>query len=321
MPGGFAQNTRQHVIVLPTQTKPSGGGSTTTVPLPTSGILSAMYLEISVTVSGTLSAQNGDGFSAAIGRVRVTNNSNTDIINLTCAGYHWALKYFIDSYAPFVGAGGRTAVTATTADISMWLPIAVNIRDPLGLLLLSSRETTYNLNIDWATDTTLATGATVSATCIPHLIVFDVPTNKQDYPDFTYLHIIAEEQDTVGSAMDFVKDVQRGGEYLQLFHRFGTGVSPADNWSRAILRTNQVFNIYDLRPHFLDAVHLGLHNGVARNLGLIFYDLVGSSGLHGYGNFRDPLDSKKLTDFQSIVTTTTSGTLYTLRRMIVKAAG
>lgn len=320
MAGGFALNTRQHVTVQPTQTRPTGGG-TTSLPLPTSGILAAMYLETSITVSGSLSNQHADGASAAISRVRLTNNSNTDIVNISCAGYHYALKYFLDDFSAFVGAGGRTAITATTFDISMYIPIAINMRDPLGLLLLANRETTYTLNIDWLADASVATGATVTGTCIPHLVTFDVPLDPKDYPDFSYLHILAEEQDTIGATGDYPKQLQRGGEYLQIFHLFGSAASgAADNWSKSVLRTNQVFQIYDLRPHFLDAMHLGLHNNVARNAGLIFYDMLGSTGLGAFGNFRDPIDSSKLTNFESVITATATGTLRTLRRMIVKAA-
>jgi hypothetical protein len=58
-------------------------------------------------------------------------------------------------------------------------------------------------------------------------------------------------------------------------------------------------------------------HGRARILGVIPFDLVGSSGLGNFGSVRDVLYSQLITDLDSVINFAAAGTLYTIRRQLV----
>src|SRR5579859_3807529 len=91
MAGGFVANTRRKIILLPTQTRPTGGG-TTSINLPKTGLLASINLAIRGSISGTLSAPNALGFASILNRVRLTLNSGIDIFNVSGAGFHYLLR-------------------------------------------------------------------------------------------------------------------------------------------------------------------------------------------------------------------------------------
>lgn len=315
----FETATRQKWVPLSTMTKPTGGGLTT-IDLPRSGILGRIYLAISGTIAGTLSNPNQFGMSSVLNRVKLTLNSGVDQFNVSGAGYHWLLRDVIDLFPDQnPQSNGRNVVTATTFNLDMVIPVAINLRDPYGYLLLQNDQTLATLSIDWASDATVATGATVTATAIPTLQLFEVPAKKQDYPPFNLLHQVYEDSQTLSGAGDVTYLVPRGNTLVGIYHL----TIPA--WTRAILRAQQSITIEDWTP----ALHLVKSNSVfGRDLTLtggaitgtnkrIFYDFLGTDGLGAYGSLRDPIQSARLTDLASVVSVAAGGSFVTIRRQMI----
>jgi len=316
--GNFDANTRRMINVLPVMTKPSGGG-TTSLQLPKSGLLSALRLMITGTASGTISAPHAGGFASVVKRVRVSTNTGVDIINVSGIGYHYLLRNFLNDYRDPADASNnaRSAVSATTFDISMLLPIALNNRDATGLFLLQNEATQVTLSIDWETDATVGTGATIAATCKPFIEFFTVPTRPEDRPPLTLLHQIIEETRTVSGAGQVTYDFPRGAIYLQALLGAGVAQSPSDTWSAASLRIQQaVYLVNSVTPAYFDNEYRETHLA-DRLLGTISFDFIGSSGLGCYGKLRDAIDSSQLTDFAALITATGATTLYAIRRQLV----
>jgi hypothetical protein len=252
-------------------------------------------------------------------RVRVVANSGLDIFNVSGAGYHYLLREALESeYVDPVGqSNARSAVSATTFNLDMIIPIAVNMRDPSGLIMLQNEQTILNLYIDWLADASVATGATVSLTTGDLFMeIFTVPPDSQDWPNINIIHQCLEDQQAVAAAGDFPYVWPRGNTYMQMFHGFGIGAAGADNFTRLALRVNQSDYLQSTPPTYLDVEHR-LYRGRARPAGAMIFDFAGSSGLGCYALARDLVNSALVTDLASVITTTAGGTLFTVRRQLL----
>lgn len=328
----FNQMTRM-VTTFPgnTMTKPTGGG-TTSWQLPAAGILKGIWLRITGSIAGSLSAPNAFGLSSVVSRVRLIPNIGNVIIDMSGQMYHWCLRDSMDEYYNLhhfvaAGHGGRDPVNPSTFDVSMFLPLMLNQREPVGLWMLQNSQSILTLQIDWTPDGTVATGATVSATAVPTLELLNVPDDYGDgsqyRPLFQRIHTIIEEQESIGATGDYTKSINKLGTYLQIYHAINHGVAGADPFTHARLRLNQTNWLDDRYPDYLDANYSRNHPGQRRPPGTIQYDFMEQSGLASYSNQRDTLNSVPLTNLDSIITLATTATvpatLYTLRRAVYLA--
>lgn len=321
MAGGFVFNTRRFQVQLADITKPSGGGLTL-VNIPRVGLLSAIYLAIRGSIAGTLTNLNPLGKACVVNNVRLTVNAGTDVFNISGAGYHYLLREALDSeYIDIVSqSDARTAVATGPFNLDMIIPVAVNPRDSIGLILLQNEQTQLTLQIDWLADSSVATGATVTATATPYLELFTVPADVQDLPRLDLLHQILEDKQTIPAAGDYTYEIPRANVYLQLLH--GVGLSAAgttDLWSSYKLRVNQAQYLFSADPKFWD-MEVRRWRGRARIPSTIPVDLMAPSGLGNYGVARDLFNSALVTDVSSVITATQGATLTTVRRQIVPLA-
>lgn len=320
MAGGFAVNTRRKVLPLSGAiTRPVGGGTFGPLTLPKTGLLARIYLCLRGTVAGTLTTPNALGFAAIISRMRVQANSGIDIFNVSGAGYHYLLRNSLESeyIDPVSQSTATTAVTATTFNMDAVIPIALNMRDPTGLIMLQNEQTIVNLFIDWLADASVASGATVSLTTgDAYLEVFTVPPDPKDWPPLNVIHQCLEDQQQIAAAGDFPYYWPRGNTYVGVYHGAGIGAAGSDTFSRFAVRVNQSDYLQNTPNDFLDA-EFRLQKGRARPLGGVFVDLLATSGLGCYGLARDMFNSALVTDLASVITATGAVTLYTVRRQLV----
>lgn len=319
----FDTNTRLKYIRMPSMARPAGGG-TTQVDLPRSGILQKIYLNITGTIGGTVGAVNANGFCSIIKRVRLTLNSGVDLFNISGPGYHYLLREQNDVYSdPVPQSNGRVAITAIATNLDMVLPVAINSKDPIGLVMLQNEQTLATLVVEWEADATVtATGTFTSFQVTPMLAVFEVPNNVKDWPPLNILHTCIEDTQAIPGATDYTYNWPRGNTYLSVNHFLSTVA-----WTRAQLRVQQSIYLADVTP----GLHTILANSqtVGRDLTLaspsvitgndkrIFWDFSGSDGLGMFGTVRDVVDSSRLTDIASIITVGGAATLLTQRRQLI----
>jgi len=316
MAGKFMQYTRRKLIPLAAQTK--GTSNPLVFDIPKTGILTGIYLKITGAVAGTLSAPNALGMASIVRRVAVVANSGIDLYNLTGGQYHYLLRNMLESGIDVVpNATARAAVTATTFDVSMWLPISLNARDPLGYFLLQNEETLLQIQVEFETDSVVATGATVTATVTPMMEILTVPPDPQDWPPLnTIQQILGESQVITATSGDISYRWPRGNTYAQIIHGYGVGATPADSWTEVKWRLAQSENIYRYTPGLLD-LEFGRFRGYVRPLGVISLDLLSSSGLGNYGSTRDLFHSALVTEVETVLTISAAATLNTVRRQLV----
>jgi len=321
MAGGFAVNTRRKVLPLTGAiTRPAGGGTFGPLTLPKTGLLARIYLALRGTVAGTVTTPNGLGMACIISRMRIQANSGIDIFNVSGAGYHYLLRNSLESeYIDPVGqSNGTVAVSATTFNLDAVIPIALNMRDPTGLIMLQNEQTIVNLFIDWLADGSVTTGgATTSLTTgDAFLEVFTVPPDPKDWPPLNVIHQCLEDQQQIAAAGDFPYYWPRGNTYVGVYHGAGIGAAGSDTFNKFAVRVNQSDYLQSTPVDFLD-VEYRLQKGRARPAGGVFVDLLATSGLGCYGLARDMFNSALVTDLASVITATGAVTLFTVRRQLV----
>lgn len=316
----FEQSTRRKLLPL------SSAAKGTTNPLvweiPKTGLLAGIYLSITGSISGTLSAPNALGKASIVRTVKLVANSGIDLINLTGAMYHYLLRNNIDDYRdPVPGSDARSAVATGAFDVSMFLPIAYNAREAIGLIMLQNEQTQLTLSVEFETDSVVATGATVTATVVPYIELFTVPVNPKDWPSLTTVQQIVGDSRVVAGAGDVSYRWPRGNTYICVDHGLGIGASPADGWTFAKVQLNQSDVIWGPLPPAGVTLEYNRMHPATRLVGTIPIDLAGTSGLGMFGSARDLLYSAAVTELETVITASGAGTLYTLRRQLVQLPG
>lgn len=315
----FDRSTRYTLVKQAPITRPVSGGLSPDYQIPSNGLLGGLLLQIRGTIGGTVGAVNALGMASIIKRITLRLNSGTVVWSVTGPNYHYLYRDFIDLYAVDVVAqsNARDAVTATAAVLDMVIPLQVNQGLPIGLLLLQNRQTTLTLSVEWEADVTVtATGTFTNFAVTPFLIVYSVPPNPLSLPTLQYVHQVVDESRVMSGAGDFIYDIPRANTYLLLAHGAGIGATGADSWTTARLRVNQTSYIFDHTPQSMDMMFYWTH-GRARELGMVFFDFAGTSGLGKYGTGRDFYDSNRTTDFQSVIAVSGAVTVQTVREQLV----
>lgn len=313
----FFDNTRLVHSRLEVKSKPTGGG-VVSWNLPKVGYLASIWLRISATISGTLSNHNPLGLASIIRNVRLTTNAAIDIINISGAGYSYLLDEMQET-GLFRGTGqndGRSAVAAGTFNLDMVLPVSVNMGNPLGVLLLQNEQTNVTLSIDFEADTTVATGATVTATVEPIIWYYTVPSDPRDLPRTDVLHTIIEESKPVSSAGTETVVLPRGYTYKAIAFGYGIGAAGTDKFTRVQLRVGQNQFPYDYSPAILDMQHY-LLKGRARPAGAVFFDFQSMTGQGTYGHPRDLFNSAVVTDLAVLIDANAADTLRFVRDQLI----
>jgi hypothetical protein len=315
----WPMNTRIKKNPLESQATTSTTGATLRWDVPKTGILAALMLVITGTLTGTPSTPVATGMAALISRVRLVANSGINLIDVSGIGYHYLLRDMLEhNVDPVPQASARNAGESGVLDLSMFFPIALNSRDPIGLIMLQNEDTQLTLEVEVAALTAVANDFSASSITIqPVLDVFTVPVDPKDHPPFDFAHTITEESQVVAAAGEARWAWPRGNIYAQVIHGLGVGSSGADGFTFYSLLVNQTDYIYrNVSAAFLTR-EFSRFRGRTRLGGVIPVDFLSQSGLGNYGAARDLLDSRQLTDINSVITASSAGTLRTVKRQLV----
>lgn len=321
---GLWDKTRLKYVPLALQTKPTGGG-TTVVQLPPTGLLRGVYLRITVVETGTPDAANALGICSAIRQVRLRTNGATDIFQCSGAGYIYGVNEILNTGKQVVMTTtqnqGASAVAAGTFELDMYVPVAMNWRDPIGIFLLQNREINVNLEIEWEADTTVTGGATatLTGTCQPIMEFYTVPDDPKLYlPYLNVVHQFTEESQVVSGAGDFTYNPVTGNVYLAVLYGAYWAQSAADSWNRF----QEVVGASDRWRDFTVLVDNAVHSmefGRARRAGTVFRSFMASAGLGLLSETdRDMFDTLGITNFQHVITMTGAGTVRIVKEQLIR---
>jgi hypothetical protein len=317
----FISSTRFKIIPLEQKSKPTGGGKTS-ISFPKTGILACIFLDLDVTITGTLSAPNALGLASIVRRIKVSVNSGHDLVDISGAGFHYLVRESIgDNRDHLSWVSARAAVTTVSAGtkISCIIPISMNMREELGLVMLQNEATLVTMEVDYEADATVATGATVVVTQKTSLGVFELPNQRESWPQFNTLHQLLEEQQTIAATGSFDHIVPRGATLAGLYY-----LCPAYTNAQLLMQQSNNVEVLDsdiARLRF-DLTHgrnldFSLAGSTVTNRRVIF-DFAGSDEFGQIGTIRDFVDTNRLTDIRTRFTFSATGTLFAVRRQLLR---
>lgn len=341
MAGGFGANTRRKIVQLADISPSTSAASITQINLPKTGLLGRIWLAVRGTLGSGASPTNSLGWSSVINRFRVNANSGIDIYNLSGASNSYMLGYCMESEYFNLQTQNQGVINAsnTSFNLDTVIPVALNMRDPLGLIMLQNEQTVLSLTADIAAPTVPfgASGVYSAFTITPYLELFTVPVDPNDWPPLNVVHQCLEDTQTVSGSGNYTYYWPRGNVYLQVLHGLGlasgtNGPGTSDGFAAhpntaVSWRVNQSDYIEQVSQRYLDMEFRALHGNGALLLtstpvtgrpgGTIWLDLLGTSGLGNYGQSRDLFNSALVTDVATVINASGAGTLYTVRRQIV----
>lgn len=314
-PALFNLNTRRKSLIWEDIVRPTGGGI---VPrsLPKSGLLAGIVLAIRGTItSGGLSALNALGKASIIKRVRVAINGGLVVVDISGPGYHYLLRPHHDfGFDPHPQSDARSAVATGAFNLDMYIPLAYNLRDPIGLLMLQSDANQVQLTIEFEADANIATGiTTLTCTVRPVPIYMAMPESEANLPPLNIFHQLLEESEAISAATTKNYVWPKGGTVIQMLHGAGMGVAGSDICTAYNVRAGQSDYIHRSDLQYFDVME-GVTTGHTRLAGTVPFDMAGTSGLGVYDLLRDPVDTTDTSDITSEITLSGATTLYSLRR-------
>lgn len=317
----FAQATRQNYQMLPEQTA-NQGATTLQFSLPKSRLLAKIMIDIEATVKITHASEvsvPADDFTPYKLLRRVSLDLNNGFSPYVIGGKELAIYNCMRMNPEIVfpqasnerGYCYMPALEASTGGqenkmkFTVELPVTLNDRDPVGLILLQSSSTNVTLSVDIANGGDLvdnAAGYTVDITQLkvrPMLATFSLPAVTDAFPDLSVLKLVSSRTDMfTGSGQNVIK-LATGTIYrklaLYVMDENGEPFEDEDFLSNIEL----VFNQADI-PYSINAKNLAhineSHYGYALPKGVYVFDFS-YNGLPNLGGTRDYIDSENLTEF------------------------
>lgn len=186
------------------------------------------------------------------------------------------------------------------------LPVTLNERDFVGILMLQSEQLTAHLRLDIGSGADMfekvPTGYTIDLVSVeaqPTLETFSIPADVNARPDISMLKICNDRHETLTSAGDQIVKLTCNQIYrkLALYITDEDGKPVTDDWftSNIQLIFNEVDCNYNINAEFLRAKN-AYDLGHAIPDGVFIFDFS-NQGMPNFGNSRDFIDSKGLTEF------------------------
>jgi hypothetical protein len=316
----FAQTTRQYKQMLPSL----AGAELSTIQfkLPNARLVSTVRLMVEAVVNvkhATNTTYTPEPFAPFNLLRRVSVDLNNGFSPFSLAGrdlyFYNLIRHNSTIYQrQSIGRGkvvqGLTASAAgadNTVRFIVDLPLTLNQRDPIGLILLQNQEVSVNITIDIDQATKIldsVEGYTVALKTLnvtPFTETFSVPASPNAFPDLSVLKLVQSKKDPIAGAGLKTIDLPTGTTYrkLLLFIEDANGVGVADTSisGNIDLIFNQADIPYSISPKLL-AVENQEQYGQTLPAGLYVFDFT-DQGFVNYGGSRDYIDTEKLTMFQA----------------------
>lgn len=315
----FGQATRQTIQTMPTQ-QVTAENSSVQFLLPKTRLLSKIMLEVEAVATlkaGSNVAITKDIFSPYQILRRVSLDLNNGFSPFIVPGRD-LLLYNVNRLNPDILFNGPSTRgmnyvenAATTAGqdqkikFMVELPITLNDRDPVGLILLQNPETQVTLTLDIETLSKAykpKAGETVtfkSMQITPVLETFTIPPSANATPDISVLKLVQSKADIfAGNGQNIVK-LNVGTIYrklvLYLEDNDGTPLKDSDFSGQLELVFNQADIPLSIKPSVLSARNTS-QLGYALPDGVYIFDFS-NQGLPNMGGSRDYVDTERLTEF------------------------
>ncbi|PED82315.1 cytoplasmic protein [Bacillus pseudomycoides] len=316
----FGIATRQNYQMLPAAAV-SGENTMVQFTLPKARLLSKIYLNVEAiaTLKSKGTAIQTHDFSPYSILRRVSLDLNNGFIPYMLGGrelyLYNALRLNPDVLLP--GKTDRcmnyieTAATAEGKDakikFTLELPIALNQRDPMGLVLLQTADSAVTLTVDVETlakaySLNTSNGDEVlfkSMKITPMLETFTIPPIPAAFPDISTLKIVSSKAETFSGNGQNIVSLSTGMVYRKFMLLFedkdGNPLSDEDFQSNLEIVFNQADIPYSVKASVLSHIN---HSQLGYTLpkGVYAFDLT-NQGIPNLGGSRDFIDTENLNEF------------------------
>lgn len=315
----FGAATRQHVQMLGMQ-EVSGGAQTLSFRVPKARIMQGVKLLVNGCVavsgsgSGTYAVKPLDPYRAIR---RLSIDFNNGFMPVVCSGEEMALVNMLYPNPEMIVAGEKG--TLATVDSKNWslsngtehnfsfmldVPLTINYRDPVGLVLAQNAETNIDITIDIDTVAnmiTLPEGVTADfkfIKVIPAIMSYSIPADTRAMPDMSVLKIVDSRKEQFSAGQNYIK-LPVGMIYRKLIFKFenedGSPFDLADINSNIELVLNTADIPYSINPQMLKAMNT-MQSGMEYPDGCLYFSFD-FQGINGYGGSRDYIDAERITEF------------------------
>ena len=297
----------------------SGGAQTLSFRVPKARIMQGVKLLVEGSVKF-----NGDGSSVYAPRPldpyrairRLSIDFNNGFMPVVCSGEEMALVNMLYPNPEMIVAaeGGTLATTAkewkvekdVENDFSFMLdvPLTINYRDPVGLVLAQNAETNIDITIDIDTVANMIVvpnGFTADFSYIkitPAIMSYSIPSDTRAMPDMSVLKIVDSRKEQFSVGQNYIK-LPVGMIYRKLIFKFenedGTPFEINDINSNIELVLNTADIPYSINPKMLKHMNT-LQSGMEYPEGCLYFSFD-FQGINGYGGSRDYIDAERITEF------------------------
>lgn len=334
----FNQLTRQHIQALPA--KAWTEGSTISFELPKARLLSKIKLLVKGTITVTHSSETvfvpvANAPFPLVKKIEVNLNngfspfviSGVNAYFMNLLGVNGSMVSPVIDTATVTNASraknvlGKTASSGGTANrvqMLLDLPLTLNDRDPAGLIMLQAPDVLVTVNVTMGSILTdlfsVTTGMTVAlsdATIQPIIETFSIPAPIEARPDLSILKLVQSRTETIAAAGTKVISLPAGNMYRKLIvwlKDASGGEADADLSTDFSLKLNTADQPYKI-PHRVLAAMNAEDYGVVLPAGVFVFDFSKNTGIPGYGNARDYIDTAQLTQFDLDFTAAAAGSI------------
>lgn len=326
----FGAATRQHFQMLGQQ-EVTGGAQTVTFRVPKARIMQSVKLMVEGTIN-TKGAAAVDLGKLDIYKVlrRVSIDFNNGFNPVVVSGEEMALVNMLyPNPGMILPAADDTTLCKCPAQLAatsggsdtafafmLDLPLSINYRDPVGLVLAQNAETNIDVYADIANPNAVI-NAKAGYTCeygslkiTPMVTSFSIPSDSRAFPDMSVLKIVDSRNEAFTAGMSYIK-LPVGMIYRKLILKFentdGTPMNIDDITSNIELVLNTADVPYSISPKMLKAVDK-MQAGITFPDGCYYFSFD-FQGVNGYGGSRDYIDAERITEFAVRFNTAVAGKL------------
>lgn len=314
----FAQMTRQNWHQLPAIS--GAADAEVEFKLPKVRLGSKVRVEVSATLTATHASNTTyvpDAFAPFNLIKKVTVDMNNGFSPFTITGKELYMYSLInhngETIIPATSGRGKVVQplvassggTANAVRFVVDLPLTLNDRDPVGLILLQNEETNVTINLTLGNANSLAPAASGYTFAVSNIVLapmaetFSIPIVGDAIPDISVLKLVQSKKETINGAGEFTLKLPVGTTYRKLLffveNASGVGVADSSLTGNIDVVFNQADTPYRIKPSILAAIN---HEqfGTPLPTGLYAWDFS-YQGFPSYGGARDYIDTEKLTEF------------------------
>ena len=338
----FTQSTRQNLQMLPQQTT-ANGATTLQFTLPKTRLLSKIMFDVECSVNlkhATETTITNDVFAPFMLLRRVSLDLNNGfqpfviggrelgIYNMMRINPNVVIPQATDSngmnyFPPMVVSSGGTN---NTFKFTCELPITLNDRDAIGLILLQNDSTNVTLTVDIANAGDIfdnQSGYTVALNSVkinPCIETFSLPAMNEAFPDLSVIKLVNSRTDKFAGGGQNIIKLNTGTVYRKLLFYImdenGDSVDDTFITSNIELVFNQADINYSIRAENLR--HLNQSQfGYPLPKGVFAFDFA-YQGIPNLGGTRDYIDTEKLTEFWLRFNTSNGGKISVISECLAR---